>query len=113
MSIFQGATDDRLTPQQRAIKLLINNTAGIKFSDVDPELARSRAARDMLNEVLQGTPGTQVYENISVPEEVLETMSPEQQQLYLLYRTIQSESQKRARERKKAEALLNPAVGVR
>ncbi len=113
MSIFQGATDDRLTPQQRAVKLLINNTAGIKFSDVDPELARSRAARDMLNEVLQGTPGTKVYENISVPEEVLETMSPEQQQLYLLYRTIQSESQKRARERKKAEALLNPTVGVR
>ena len=115
MSIFQGITDDRLTPQQRAIKLLVNNALGVKLSDVDPELARSRAARDMLNEILQGTPGTRVYENISVPEEALDTMSPEQQRLYLLYRTIQSEAQKKARERKKLEAqsLLNPLAGAR
>ena len=115
MSLFQGITDDRLTPQQRATKLLINNLAGLKISDVDPELARSRAARDMLNEILQGTPGTKVYENISVPEEALNTMTPEQQKLYLLYRTIQSEAQKKARERKKLEAqsLLNPLAGAR
>ena len=108
-SLIQQATDTRLSPADRAVKGVLNNVAPFRFSDFDSERARSQAARDMLNQLLQETPGVRTYENITVPEEALSQLSPAQQRMYLLYRTIQSEAQKRARERKKqaeAAALL-------
>ena len=102
-SLYQGIRDDRLSMEDRLTKLAINNLTGVRFTDIDQEASRSRAARDMLDQILQGTPGTRVYENISVPEEALQAMTPEQQRLYLLYRSLQSQAQKRARERKKQE----------
>lgn len=105
-SIYQTLRDDRLSMSDRLAKLAVNNLTGVRFADINQEQSRSRAARDMLDEILQGTPGTRVYENISVPEEALMTMNPEQQRLYLLYRKLQAQAQKRARERRKAEAAL-------
>ena len=102
-SIAQQLTDNRLQPADKYLKAFINNTAPFRLTDVDQEQARSQAARDMLNQLLQETPGVRTYENLTVPEEALSQLSPEQQRMYLLYRTIQSEAQKRARERKKAE----------
>lgn len=114
-SILQQITDTRLNPGDRAAKFLVNNFLPARVTDIDPEKARDRAARDMLKQVLQETPGARTYENIAVPEEALKAMTPEQQRLYLLYRTIQSEAQKRARERKKqkeaAELLGVPLPG--
>lgn len=102
-SILQQVTDTRLSPTERAIKGVVNNVAPFRFTDFESERARSQAARDMLNQLLQETPGVRTYENLTVPEEALTQLSPEQQKMYLLYRTIQSEAQKRARERKKQE----------
>lgn len=102
-SLLQQFTDTRLNPGDRAAKFLVNNFLPARVTDIDPEKARDRAARDMLKQVLQETPGARTYENIAVPEDALMAMTPEQQRLYLLYRTIQSEAQKRARERKKQE----------
>jgi hypothetical protein len=48
-------------------------------------------------------PGVRKFENISVPPEVQELMSPEQKKQYLLYRILQGEAAKRAREKKKKE----------
>lgn len=107
-SIYRTARDSRLSAADRAAKLLINNTLGLKVTDYDKEKAREKAARAMLNELLQTTPGVRTYENLTVPDEALRSMSPDQQQMYLLYKVLQSEASKRSRERKKAEELADP-----
>ena len=60
------------------------------------------AARDTLNALLESTPGVRTYENLHVPADVFAAMSPKEQRLYLLYRVIQSEAGRRARDKKKA-----------
>jgi hypothetical protein len=62
----------------------------------------------VLNNLLETTPGVRTYENVTVPEEVLRSMPREQQQMYLLYKIIQSEAAKRARDKKKQQAALDP-----
>ena len=101
-ALYRASKDDRITSGAAWTKGLVNTLTGIKFTDVDQEKARSRAARDVLTKILDTTAGAKVYENITVPEQVLAEMPPEQQQLYLLYRIMQSEAAKRARERKAA-----------
>lgn len=104
--------DDRLTPQEKWSKVLVNALTGLKFQDVDQERTKRLAARDMLNELLQATPGVRTYENITVPEEALATMPEEQRRQYLLYKIIQSEAAKRARERKAAALDPLQVLGV-
>lgn len=103
LGLVRTARDERLSPQDKAIKLLVNYGSGVGITDRDPEKARSQAARAMLTELLKSTPGVQSYENLTVPEEALQRMTPAQRDMYLLYKIIQGESAKRARERKKAE----------
>jgi hypothetical protein len=62
----------------------------------------------MLNDLLSTTPGVRTYENITVPEDVLRTMPAEQRQMYLLYKVIQAEAAKRARDKKKAQLSMDP-----
>lgn len=100
--------DDRLSGTEKASKFLVNTLSGLKFQDVDMERTKRLAARDMLNQLLESTPGVRTYENITVPEDVLRTMKPEQQQQYLLYKIIQAEAAKRARQKKKQETALDP-----
>jgi hypothetical protein len=100
--------DDRLSGQEKAAKLLVNTLSGLKFQDVDMERTKRLAARDMLNQLLEATPGVRTYENITVPEDVLRAMAPEQQKQYLLYKIIQAEAAKRARDKKRAESALDP-----
>lgn len=100
--------DDRLDPSEKWSKILVNALTGLKFQDVDQERTRRLAARDMLNQMLSTTPGVRTYENITVPEDVLATMPKEQRDLYLLYKIIQSEAAKRARDKKKQETALDP-----
>jgi hypothetical protein len=59
----------------------------------------------MLNELLQATPGVRTYENITVPDDVLQTMPEEQRRQYLLYKIVQAQAAKRARDQKKQDAL--------
>jgi hypothetical protein len=101
---YRQLTDQRLDPLDRYGKFAFNALTGLKFQDVDMERTRRLAARNMLNELLETTPGVRTYENITVPEDVLRAMPKQQQDMYLLYKIIQSEAAKRARERKKAEA---------
>lgn len=102
VSIYRQLNDDRLTPGEAALKALFNQTAGVKLTDVDADRAKRLAARNMLNSILETTPGVKTYENISVPNEALMQMPEEQRRLYLLYRILQSDAAKRARERKKS-----------
>jgi hypothetical protein len=104
LGLYRQLTDERMTPAQRAQKAAFNFLAGAKLTDEDQEKAKRQAARDMLNSILETTPGVRTYENIAVPEDVLAGMPKDQQQLYLLYKIIQSEAAKRAREKKHAAA---------
>lgn len=104
LGLYRQLTDERMTPAQRAQKAAFNFLAGAKLTDEDQEKAKRQAARDMLNSILETTPGVRTYENIAVPEDVLAGMPKDQQQLYLLYKIIQSEAAKRAREKKQAAA---------
>lgn len=105
---YRQLTDQRLAPEDRYTKAAWNLLAGAKLTDIDQERSKQLAARQMLNEMLQTTPGVRTYENITVPEDVLRAMPEEQRRQYLLYRVIQAEAAKRARERKRQQAALDP-----
>jgi hypothetical protein len=104
LGMYRQFTDDRLAPADKYTKAAWNLLAGAKLTDIDQDRAKRQAARDMLNSILETTPGVRTYENITVPEDVLRAMPKEQKDLYLLYKIIQSEAAKRAREKKKMAA---------
>lgn len=108
LGIYRTATDDRLTAQDKAMKLAFNLLAGAKIRDIDTERTKQLAARNVLNQILQTTPGVRTYENITVPDDALRAMPEEQRRFYLLYRIIQAEAAKRARDRERAQAAIDP-----
>ena len=101
-------SDQRLSMPEKLAKFGVNALTGLKLQDVDQERTRQLAARDTLNQLLTATPGVRTYENVTVPDEVLRAMPEKQRQMYLLYKIIQSEAAKRARDKKKAESMLDP-----
>lgn len=102
VSIYRQMSDDRLPLAERLLKTAFNQTAGVSLTDIDEERTKRLAARNMLNDILETTPGVKTYENLTVPNEALAQMPEEQRRLYLLYRVLQSDAAKRARERKKS-----------
>jgi hypothetical protein len=112
IGLYRQLTDQRLDPSDRYMKAAWNLLAGTKLTDIDQERSKQLAARQMLNDMLQTTPGVRTYENVTVPEDVLRGMPREQQQMYLLYKVIQSEAAKRAREKKKANLDPLQMLGV-
>lgn len=109
MGIIRTARDERMSPLERAGKVVFNLGSGFGVTDRDPEKAKSQAARAMLKEMLETTPGVRTYENITVPEDVLRAMPKAQRDMYLLYKIIQNEAAKRARDKKRAEeTALDP-----
>lgn len=108
MSIYRGLSDERVPMTDRLAKQAVNLLAGAKLTDVDIDRTQRQAARKVLTQLLDMQPGVRSYENLTVPEDVFRAMPREQQQMYLLYRIIQSEAAKRAREKKKLERSVNP-----
>lgn len=110
LSLMSQILDDRKTPLERAYQIPLGIATGSRFTAYDPLDAKEMFTRKKIQELLRDTEGTRAFENIYVPEGDLDKLSERDQQLYLLYRTIQSDVQKRARERKQAEAanLLMP-----
>jgi hypothetical protein len=76
------------------------------------ERTRKQAARNVLTDILDMQPGVKTYENITVPEDVLRAMPKDQQQMYLLYKILQSQASKRAREKRKLEMDPLQMLGV-
>jgi hypothetical protein len=108
LGLYRQLTDDRLGTADKYTKAAWNLLAGAKLTDIDQDRAKRQAARDMLNAILETTPGVRTYENITVPEDVLRGMPKEQRDMYLLYKIIQSTAAKQAREKKKQQAALDP-----
>jgi hypothetical protein len=105
LSLYRQLNDDRLSPVDAKMKAAFNILAGVKLTDVDEERTKRLAAREMLNKILETTPGVRTYENLTVPDDALATMPEEQRRLYLLYRVLQSDAAKRARQRKAADPM--------
>lgn len=109
LSTYRQARDKRLDPLDAILKATFNTVSPLRFTDIDIQRTKRQAARDMLNRMLETTPGVRTYENITVPEDVLATMPEQQRQMYLLYKIIQAEAAKRARDKKRAEEIaLDP-----
>jgi hypothetical protein len=105
--IYRTLRDSRLTLADRLLKTGINQTLGFGLTDVDQARTKQSAAREALKEILQSTPGVRTYENLAVPDEALAKLTPQQQRLYLLYRVIQADAARQARERERAAAAGN------
>jgi hypothetical protein len=108
LSTYRQLSDERLNPLDAVMKAGFNAVSPVRFTDIDLEKTRRQAARDMLNRMLETTPGVRTYENITLPEDVLRTMPEEQRRMFLLYRIIQSEAAKRARDKKRQETAIDP-----
>lgn len=113
IGLYRNLTDERISPQEKAVKLLFNTITGAKVQDVDQDRTVRLAARTMLNDLLDAAPGVSTFENLYVKPEDLVKLSPEQQQQYLLYRALQSEAARRNRERKAAAEDPLSLLGVR
>lgn len=103
MSILRTATDPRLTALEKATKVGVNKTLGVKFSDFDPKQAMSKGGRNAIEDVLRNIPGAQTYESLNIPEEALSQLSKSQLEQYALYRAMQAKASREAREKKKRE----------
>ena len=107
--------DQRISLPERLAKFGVNALTGVKLQDVDQARTERLAARSALNELLRQSKGVSVYENLSLKEEDLMKLSPQEKRQYLLYRVLQSRAAREARERKKQQAMLDPMqmLGVR
>lgn len=112
LGTIRQLTDQRISPQERAAKFLFNTLTGLKFQDVDQEKTVRLAARTTLNQLLDQAKGMSTYENLFIKPEDLAQLSQQEQRQYLLYRILQSEAAKRAREKKKQDALMDPLASL-
>lgn len=108
LGLIRQARDERISPSERAAKMVFNTLTGMKLQDVDQDRTVRLAARSALNELLNQAEGIGTYENLFIKNEDLMKLSPQEQRQYLLYRVLQSRAAREARERKKAEALADP-----
>jgi hypothetical protein len=114
LGLIRQARDERISPSERAAKMLFNTLTGMKLQDVDQDRTVRLAARSALNELLQQAEGVGTYENLFIKPEALQQLSPQEKRQYLLYRVLQSRASREAREKKKQE-LQDPMqmLGIR
>lgn len=112
LGLMRQLRDNRISPSERAAKLLFNTLTGMKFQDVDQDKTLRLAARTTLNQLLDAAPGVSTYENLFIKPEDLANLSQQEQRQYLLYRVLQSEAAKRARDKKKQEQDALAILGV-
>jgi len=112
LGLMRQLRDERISPSERAAKLLFNTLTGLKFQDVDQDKTLRLAARTTLNQLLDAAPGVSTYENLFIKPEDLAQLSEQEQKQYLLYRVLQSEAAKRAREKKKQAEDPLAVLGV-
>ena len=103
MSLAGQLLDDRNTGLANIAKTGLSTLTGSRMSQYDPLMSKEQFVRQKVQDVLRDASGTKTFENIYVKDEDLANMSKREQDLYLLYRTIQSEAQARARANRKEE----------
>lgn len=99
LGLIRNLSDQRISPQERAAKMLFNTVTGMKVQDVDQDRTVRLAARTMLNDLLDRAPGISTFENLYIKPEDIQRLSPEERRQYLLYRVLQAQSSRERRER--------------
>lgn len=89
-------------PRKDWIANLLNLGTGLRLSDVDMERQRQSVGLDLMREKLRSNPNVRNFEEISVSRENLPKLSPEELELYRLYKTLQQRQRQEAAKRKAA-----------
>ena len=82
---------------------LLPATTGIRIKDVDLDRIKYRLQQESIEAQLRENPNVRSFTHIYIPDDVLATMSEEEQALYALYKQLQSEASKASRQRAKEE----------
>ena len=78
---------------------MTNLLTGVRLSDVDVEKSRLQYGPRVIREMLQGNPNVRTFEEISVPDEKLANLSPEELKMLQLYRSLQRNARTQAKQR--------------
>jgi hypothetical protein len=78
-------------PRKSVADKLLNTLTGARVSDVAVDASRRRAVLDALTSQLHG-PGVSRFESLSVKPEEFQKLNPFEQQIYMLYRQLNSPS---------------------
>ena len=82
---------------------LLPATTGIRIKDVDLDRIKYRLQQESIEAQLRENPNVRSFTHIYIPDDVLATMSEEEQAMYALYKQLQSEASKASRQRAKEE----------
>ena len=82
---------------------LLPATIGIRIKDVDLDRIKYRLQQESIEAQLRENPNVRSFTHIYIPDDVLATMSEEEQAMYALYKQLQSEASKASRQRAKEE----------
>lgn len=91
-----------LDPRKGIAAKAVQLGTGIRLTDTDLENAKNLALRGYLEDLLRPDPNVRRFSHLYAPD--VELLSPRNQQLMDLYKTLGAESAKRARDRKKASS---------
>lgn len=97
------STADKLTdPRKSLIDTGINTLTGARITDVDTDKVKERVAQDLLKKMLSGKPGVRTSEDVYVPQDQIQKLTPDDLMEYNLLKEIQRRSQARSRAEKSA-----------
>jgi hypothetical protein len=81
---------------------LVNLGTGARLADVNLPQQQGIVARELIDELLTGSPGVGSFRKVFVNPENIENLTPEELDVYRLYRFIEAEAQRKGRARRKA-----------
>lgn len=100
-----ASTIDKATdPRKGTLETLINLLTGGRVTDVDLSQSKAAASMQLLKEELRGQPGVRIREEVSVPKERRQLMTPEDLMKLDLLQEIERRSAEEARRRRAQQA---------
>jgi hypothetical protein len=90
-------------PRKDAVDKLMTLTGPAKITDVDTVKQEELAAREVAAAALKGAPGARNFEAMYVKPEMLPYLSPQEMEMYRLYRYLESRRQEQAKAKKGAK----------
>lgn len=95
------STIDRMLDSRKGLgTAALNTLTGLRVSDVDTERARLAAERQMLQDLLRPSNRTRVREEVYVPKDQLEKLTPDERFIYEMMKGVQRDAQKYAKRAK-------------
>jgi hypothetical protein len=96
LSRVQTTLRTLLDPRKEAWVKAANLGTGARFTDVEMEKEKAKAARTFIEEALAGDPNIRTFRNLYVPRAQQGQLNPREVLLMRLYRTLEDEAKIRA-----------------